>query len=96
MSRLPRGDHNDVMSTQPIPVLGHEVLSLVAETGGRCPVEALRAAAAARFGGAAVYGNCHGRLFSFDELLAFFLAKGKLARVAGEVALGRVPACSGH
>jgi probable metal-binding protein len=84
------------MITHLRPIMGHDVLSLVAEAGGRCSTEALRAAAAARFGSDAVYGNCHGQLFSFDQLLEFFAMKGKLAREGDEVALGRVPACSGH
>ena len=84
------------MTTHSIPVMGHDVLSLVAEAGGRCSVDNLRAGAAARFGAEAVYGNCHGRLFSFDELLDFFAEKGKLTRVGDEVALGHIPACSSH
>ena len=56
----------------------------------------LRLAAAAAFGHAAFYGNCHGDVFDFEGLLAFLEAKGKLARRGDELFLGPVPACSGH
>ncbi len=89
------------MSTpEPVPatvVPGHDVLSLVAVRGGR--LHRVRAPEPPRRGpsGAdAVFGNCHGDLFDFDALLAFFERKGKIARTGNEVALGAVPACSGH
>lgn len=75
---------------------GHDILSLVATRGGRCTVVELRAAAARTFGPEAVFGNCHGDLFDFEALLAFLERKGKIARSGDEVALGAVPACSGH
>lgn len=84
------------MATQIRPVMGHEVLSLLSAAGGRCSIEQLRGSAGARFGREAVYGNCHGDFFSFDELLDFLEAKGKLALEGGEVTVGRVPGCSGH
>jgi len=84
------------MSTRATPVMGHDVLDLVAQAGGAISIDTLRAKAAARFGSEAVYGNCHGQLFSFDELLEFFRAKGKLTCAGSDVALGGVPACSGH
>ena len=84
------------MLTAVEPVKGHEVLRLVAETGGRCSIETLRCLAAARFGDEAVFGNCHGDLFAFEELLQFLEEKGKLAMRGGFVALGHVPGCSGH
>jgi probable metal-binding protein len=84
------------MSASTTVVLGHEVLSIVARAGGRCATEDLRALSAARFGEDAVYGNCHGELFSFDDLLEFFAQKGKLVVSAGVVSLGGVPGCSGH
>jgi probable metal-binding protein len=84
------------MFTATVPVMGHEVLRLVAEAGGRCSVETLRCLTAARFGDEAVFGNCHGDVFAFEELLEFLESKGKLGMRAGEVWLGRVPACSGH
>ena len=77
-------------------VPGHDVLSLVAARGGHCTVAELKAAAAQTFGPDAVFGNCHGDLFDFGHLLSFFERKGKLARVGDEVAMGHVPACSGH
>ncbi len=77
-------------------IAGHDVLSLIAERGGRCTVAELKAAAEREFGPGAVFGNCHGDLFDFGQLLAFFESKGKLARVGDEVTVGDVPACSGH
>ncbi|HEY3349347.1 MAG TPA: DUF2492 family protein [Thermoanaerobaculia bacterium] len=84
---------------EPVPatvIPGHDVLSLVAARGGRCTVFELRAAAARTFGPDAIFGNCHGDLFDFEALLVFLERKGKIARVGDEVALGAVPACSGH
>ena len=78
-------------------IAGHDVLSLIAERGGRCTVLELRTAAALAFGPDAVFGNCHGDLFDFEDLLAFLESKGKLALLGDdEVVLGAVPACSGH
>jgi len=78
------------------PVFGHDLLLLLQKMGGRAGVEALRNATAGVFGADAVYGNCHGDRFSFDEVLAFFASKGKLERRGDEVSLGSAPACSGH
>lgn len=75
---------------------GHDVLSLLAERGGRCPVVELKAAAEKAFGAQAVFGNCHGDFFDFGQLLAFLERNGKLARVGDDVSLGAAPACSGH
>ena len=79
------------------PVIpGHDVLAILAAGGGRATFLELRLAAAAAFGPGAGYGNCHGDLFDFDGLLAFLESKGKLARHGDDLALGSVPACSGH
>ncbi len=75
---------------------GHDVLSLLAGRGGRCTVAELYAAAEQAFGPQPVFGNCHGELFDFGQLLSFFERKGKLVRSGDAVSLGRVPACSGH
>lgn len=77
-------------------VFGHEVLNLLVDRGGRLPVEELRRAAAEAFGADALYGNCHGDRFGFDGLLEFLASAGKLSRDGEDVALGRVPGCSGH
>lgn len=77
-------------------ILGHEVLSLLAAGGGRMAEEDLRTEVERAFGPDAVFGNCHGASFGFDGLLAFLESAGKLSRSGGIVALGRVPACSGH
>ena len=78
------------------PVFGHDLLLLLQKMGGKAETEALRNAAAGAFGADAVYANCHGDRFSFDEVLAFFASKGKLERRGDHVFLGSVPACSGH
>ncbi len=78
------------------PVFGHDLLLLLQKMGGKAGTEALRNAAADAFGADAVYANCHGDRFSFDEVLAFFASKGKLERRGDEVSLGSAPACSGH
>ncbi|MDL2717837.1 MAG: DUF2492 family protein [Acidobacteriota bacterium] len=78
------------------PVFGHDLLSLLQKMGGKASVESLRNAAFGAFGADAVYANCHGDRFSFDEVLAFLASKGKVERRDNEVSLGSVPACSGH
>jgi probable metal-binding protein len=78
------------------PVFGHDLLSLLQQMGGKASVEALRNAAAGAFGADAVYGNCHGDRFSFQEVLAFLASRGKLEHRGEEVSLGSEPACSGH
>ena len=82
--------------TERAPVFGHDLLSLLQKMGGRAQAEDLRNAAAGAFGEDAVYANCHGDRFSFDEVLAFLAARGKCERRGDEVSLGSVPACSGH
>jgi probable metal-binding protein len=86
----------DALASQQTPILGHDLLSLLQQMGGKASVEGLRSAAAGAFGADAVYGNCHGDRFSFDGVLAFLAAHGKLAHRGDEVSLGTVPACSGH
>ena len=86
----------DVLVSPRAPVFGHDLLSLLQKMGGKAGTEALRNAAAGAFGADAVYANCHGDRFSFDEVLAFFASKGKLERRGDEVSLGSAPACSGH
>ncbi len=75
------------------PVLGHELISLLSRMGGSATVERLRRAAQDAFGPAAVYGNCHGDRFTFDEVLAFLASRGKVSLIGGEVGIGAVPAC---
>ena len=77
-------------------VFGHEVLSILADRGGRLPVAELKRAAAEAFGADALYGNCHGDRFGFEGLLEFLSSAGKLSLDGGDVALGRIPGCSGH
>jgi probable metal-binding protein len=86
----------DARSASREPVFGHEVLSLLSQMGGAATVETLRRAARGAFGPDAVYGNCHGDRFTFDEVLAFLASRGKLALSGDEVSLGTVPACDGH
>lgn len=77
-------------------VYGHEVLSILAGRGGRLPLAELKRAAAEAFGADALYGNCHGDRFGFEGLLEFLASAGKLSVDGDEIALGRVPGCSGH
>jgi probable metal-binding protein len=84
---------------EPLPasvIAGHDVLSLIAVRGGRCSVAELKADSERMFGAEAIFGNCHGDVFDFAQLLAFFERKGKIARTGDEISLGAVPACSGH
>lgn len=74
-------------------IYGHEILGIIATRPTPWPVEELRNAVAATFGTAAVFQNCHGSHFDFDELLGFLSAKGKLSVQNGTVSLGHAPAC---
>ena len=78
------------------PVYGHVLISLVVEMGGTSTVEALREAAAGRFGAEAIYANCAGHFFSFEEVLGFLASKGKVELRSGTVTAGTLPACGGH
>lgn len=80
-------------STGREPVYGHELISLVVEMGGTLSVDALREAAAGRFGAEAIFANCAGHLFSFEQALAFLASKGKLEIREGTVRAGHVPGC---
>jgi probable metal-binding protein len=75
------------------PVFGHELISLLSRMGGAASVAALRGEALSAFGADAVYGNCHGDRFTFDEVLAFLASRGKLSLSGGDVSLGQIPAC---
>jgi probable metal-binding protein len=86
----------DALASHQQPILGHDLLTLLSRMGGRADIEALRNAAAGAFGPDAVYGNCHGDRFSFDEVLAFLEEHGKLGYCGDNVVLGTVSACSGH
>ncbi len=80
----------EALSTDREPVYGHELISLVVEMGGTTTVEALREAADGRFGQDAVYGNCAGNLFSFEEVLSFLASKGKIDMRGREISAGAV------
>lgn len=77
-------------------IYGHEVLNLLMELGGAAPVETLRSAAAEAFGPDAVFCNCHGGRFNFDQLMEFFSSRGKVETDGQSVRLGGAPPCSGH
>ena len=74
-------------------IYGHEILPIVGSRSEPWPVEELRVAVATAFGTGAVFQNCHGSRFDFDELLGFLSSKGKLAVHDGNVSLGVVPGC---
>ena len=86
----------EILVDKRVPVFGHDLLSLLQKMGGKARAEDLRNAAAGAFGEDAVYGNCHGDRFSFDQVLAFLASKGKLEHRDDEVFLGSEPGCSGH
>jgi len=75
------------------PLFGHDLLSLLVEKGGSCPLEDLRAASVAAHGAAPIYCNCHGDSFDFDGVLAFLGSRGKVQVVDGMVAMGMAQAC---
>jgi len=75
------------------PLYGHDLLSLLLEKGGTCPLEDLRAASVAAHGTGATYNNCHGDSFDFDGVLAFLGSKGKITVAEGSVSMGMAPAC---
>lgn len=75
---------------------GHEVLDVLASLGGQADRRSLEAAVATRLGPDAVFCNCAGERFAFDELLGFLASRNKLALAGDTVSLGPVPGCSGH
>ncbi|MBK9797748.1 MAG: DUF2492 family protein [Holophagaceae bacterium] len=75
------------------PLYGHDLLSLLLEKGGTCPLEELQAAAVAAHGNGATYSNCHGDCFDFEGVLGFLGSKGKLTVADGQVSMGVAPAC---
>ncbi len=77
-------------------IYGHEVLGIVATRPTPWPVEELRRAVATAFGTDAVFQNCHGSRFTFEEVIGFLSSKGKLSFQDGKVSLGAVPGCENH
>jgi len=77
-------------------IYGHEVLNLLVELGGAAPVETLRSAAAEAFGPDAIFCNCHGGTFTFDQLMEFFSIKGKVETDGWSVCLTYSEPCGGH
>ncbi|MBL0312427.1 MAG: DUF2492 family protein [Holophagaceae bacterium] len=77
-------------------IYGHEVLNLLVGFGGTTTVEALRHASTDAFGTDAVFCNCHGGRFDFDQLMEFFSTRGKVEIEGQIVRLGGAQPCSGH
>lgn len=75
---------------------GHEVLSVLSVLGGETDLSTLRRAVFEQLGEGAVFCNCAGDRFDFDELIGFLAAKRKLAVQGDRVSLGPVPGCGGH
>jgi probable metal-binding protein len=73
--------------------MGHDLLSLLVEKGGTCPVEDLRLASAAAHGPSAVYCNCGGDRFDFDGVLGFLTRAGKVRVDDGVILLRTLAAC---
>jgi probable metal-binding protein len=77
-------------------IYGHEVIRIVVTRETPWPVEELRKAVETTFGSGALFQNCHGDRFDFDELLGFLSSKGKITVRDGKVSAGFVPACDHH
>ena len=88
--------HDETQTATKQGIFGHEVLNLLTEFGGATTVETLRSAAAKAFGPDAVFCNCHGDTFNFDELMAFFSSRGKVETDGRSVCLRFSEPCSGH
>jgi probable metal-binding protein len=56
----------------------HEVLEIIEQFGGQQEKSALRQKVTEKFGDDAVFANCSGRQFTFDELIDFFQGKGRI------------------
>ncbi len=88
--------HDGTHNTTDQGIYGHEVLNLLTEFGGATTVETLRSAAAKAFGSDAVFCNCHGGTFNFDQLMEFFIERGKVEIDGHNFCLGGAQPCSGH
>ncbi len=75
------------------PLYGHDLLGLLLDQGGDCPLEVLRAASVTAHGPDATYHNCHGGVFDFDGVIAFLASKGKVQLAGDRVLLGMAPSC---
>ncbi len=81
-------------TNQVSPVMGHEVLQVLADLGGDAPVEQLKEEVFQRFGSGAVFANCAGNLFNFEQLLVFLESRKKLEVAGQHIRLGIIPACN--
>ncbi len=77
-------------------IYGHEVLNLLMELGGAATVDILRNSAAESFGPDAVFCDCHGGTFNFDQLMEFFTERGKVESDGRTVCLTFSQPCGGH
>lgn len=77
-------------------IYGHEVLNLLVELGGAAPLDLFRKATVEAFGPEAVFCNCHGGRFNFEQLMDFFSSRGKVEIECQVVRLGGAQHCSGH
>ncbi len=68
----------------------HDVLDILKASEASLSTAELQARAVARFGAGATFTNCRGDRFSFDELIAFLVARGKVTEAGGHLSL--VPA----
>ena len=88
--------HDETQTATKQGIFGHEVLNLLMEFGGATTVEILRSSTTETFGPDAVFCNCHGDTFNFDELMAFFSSRGKVETDGRSVCLRFSEPCSGH
>ncbi len=88
--------HDGTQNVSEQGIYGHEVLNLLVDLGGATTVECLRSASAVAFGAEAVFCNCHGGRFNFDQLMDFFSSHGKVETDGQIIRLGGVQPCGGH
>lgn len=88
--------HDGTQNVTEQGIYGHEVLNILMELGGAATIDTLRSSAAEAFGPDAVFCNCHGGTFNFDQLMAFFSSRGKVETDGRSVCLTFSESCSGH
>ena len=73
----------------------HDVLDILGASEAPLAEAELLGRITARYGQAASFTNCRGDRFTFDELVAFMLERGKVASAGGKLSLNRAEVC-GH
>lgn len=60
------------------PIHAHALMQMIMEAAGTLSREELSAVAAERFGSDAVFTNCTGKSYSFEEIVSFLEERGKI------------------